>query len=715
MSDFVIGKVTRIIYENTSNSYKVGVFRVKDSSDNLKEYIGSSLSFTGNFNNLNDEIYYKFNGSIVEHPKYGTQFNVTSYEISNPSDEEEIISYLGSGLFKGIGLKTAEKIVKRYGKNTLEFIKKDPYALSEIDRVSVKTSLEVHEKLNSLTYEEQLISNLTKMGFSVNESIKIVKDYSLNLEDILKNNLYILTNIIDFDKVDSVYIKYNDINSDLRIENVITHSIKEVCYKTGNTLVSLEEVYLEVLKYFNNDFKTQSFNLYIKNLIEQYKIYEFDGYLMLNYFYDTELYIAERINLYNRIKTGESNIKLNKYIKKFESKNNIKLNDNQKNAVVNSIINNFFIITGGPGTGKTTIIKAIVDYYKDKNSIALLAPTGRSAKRMASSVGISASTIHKFLKWDKESSTFGLNEFNKSKAKIVIVDESSMIDIFLFSSLLKSLNDTVKLILVGDANQLPSIGPGNILYDLLSDEKINKEYLSYIYRTDEKSYINVLAEQIKNKEKIEYSKDYNDFKFIETEDVNIINNLKFICEKIKEKNISLDEFQVLVPMYKGNVGIDNINRTLQDVFNPNNNDLEEIVYSNTIFRENDKVIQLINDVDNNVFNGDIGYIEKVFTYPKKSIIVNFSGNKVTYESENFDKITLAYAMSIHKSQGSEYDNVVVVIANSHKRMFYNKLIYTAVTRAKKNLIVLGKLNNFNYSITSNYSLKRITYLKQLLK
>ena len=307
------------------------------------------------------------------------------------------------------------------------------------------------------------------------------------------------------------------------------------------------------------------------------------------------------------------------------------------------------------------------------------------------------------------------NEFNKSKAKIVIVDESSMIDIFLFSSLLKSLNDTVKLILVGDANQLPSIGPGNILYDLLSDEKINKEYLSYIYRTDEKSYINVLAEQIKNKEKIEYSKDYNDFKFIETEDVNIINNLKFICEKIKEKNISLDEFQVLVPMYKGNVGIDNINKTLQDVFNPNNNDLEEIVYSNTIFRENDKVIQLINDVDNNVFNGDIGYIEKVFTYPKKSIIVNFSGNKVTYESENFDKITLAYAMSIHKSQGSEYDNVVVVIANSHKRMFYNKLIYTAVTRAKKNLIVLGKLNNFNYSITSNYSLKRITYLKQLLK
>ena len=624
MSDFIIGKVTRIIYENASNSYKVGVFRVKESSENLREYINTSISFTGNFNNLNDEIYYKFTGSIVNHPKYGTQFSVTSYEISNPSDEEEIISYLGSGLFKGIGIKTAEKIVKKYGKNTLEIIKNDPYALSKIDRVSVKTSLEVYDKLNSLTYEEKLISNLTKMGFSVNESIKIVKDYSLNLEDIIKSNLYILTNILDFDKVDSIYIKYNDINSDLRIENVITHSIKEVCYKTGNTLASIEEVYLEVLKYFNNDFKSQSFNLYIKNLIEQYKIYEFNGYLMLNYFYDTESYIAERIKLYNSIKSGESNVKANMYVRKFESKNDIKLNEKQKNAVIGSILNNFFIITGGPGTGKTTIIKAIADYYKDKNSIVLLAPTGRSAKRMASSVGINASTIHKFLKWDKESSTFGLNEFNKSKAKIVIVDESSMIDIFLFSSLLKSLNDTVKLILVGDANQLPSIGPGNILYDLLSDEKINKEYLNYIYRTDEKSYINVLAEQIKNKEEIEYIKDYNDFKFIESNDDDIINNLKFISESVKEKNISLDEFQVLVPMYKGSVGIDIINKTLQDIFNPNYNDLEEIEYSNTVFRENDKVLQLVNDVDNNVFNGDIGYIEKVMTYPKKSIIVNFS-------------------------------------------------------------------------------------------
>ncbi len=714
MKDFIVGNVRRIIYENT-NSYKVGIFKVREISDEkYEEYLNHTISFVGNFNNLNTELNYKFYGSLVNHPKYGIQFNVNEYEIVNPSTNDEIISYLGSGYFKGIGLKLAKKIVDKFGEKTIKIIKGNPNLLSEVGGISVRLANNLYEKLNSLTEEEVLISNLTKMGFSVNESIKIIKNYKLNLEDILKNNLYILTNIMDFDKVDAIYKKYNDTNSDLRIENIIMYSIKNICYKTGNTLASKEEIYIEVLKYFENDFKLSSFKLYVKNLIEQYKIYEFNDYLMLNYFYETEASIANKINIFNKTKSEEKPLKMRKHLKTFENKNNIILNEEQKSAIRESIINNLFIISGGPGTGKTTIIKGIVDYYEDKKSIVLLAPTGRSAKRMSESVGISSYTLHKFLKWNKEDGTFGLNEYNKSIAKIVIIDEFSMVDIFLFSSLLAALNDTVKLILVGDANQLPSINPGNILYDLLNSESIKKQYLYNIYRTNESSYINILADRIKNKQEFEDIESYNDFKFIDSNDENIIEYLNTICNKIKKNNMSLDEFQVLVPMYKGQNGIDNLNNIMQNIFNPYSEEKTEIVLSNTIYREGDKVIQLVNDVDNNIYNGDIGYIEKVCTYPNKSLEINFNGNIVKYESDNFDKISLSYAISIHKSQGSEYDNVVVILANAHKRMFYNKLIYTGCTRAKKSLIIIGKKENFNYSIKSNYSLKRITNLKSLL-
>ena len=250
---------------------------------------------------------------------------------------------------------------------------------------------------------------------------------------------------------------------------------------------------------------------------------------------------------------------------------------------------------------------------------------------------------------------------------------------------------------------------------MLTSESIPKKFLNKIYRTNDNSYINILADKIKNKEKITEVTDYDDFKFIKSSDEDIVGYLKVICKRIKDKKISLDDFQVLVPMYAGNNGIDNLNLIMQEVFNPYDDMKRELTLSNIIYRESDKVIQLVNDVDNNVYNGDIGYIEKITSYPKKTIEVNFSGNKVTYEQDSFQNVSLAYAISIHKSQGSEYDNVVVILSKSQKRMFYNKLVYTGCTRAKKSLIVLGELESFNFSILSNYSSMRITYLKELLK
>ena len=354
------------------------------------------------------------------------------------------------------------------------------------------------------------------------------------------------------------------------------------------------------------------------------------------------------------------------------------------------------------------ILKDILDLNHE--DIALLAPTGRASKRMAESVGAPAYTIHKFLKWNKETESFLIDEYNKSQEKVVIVDESSMIDIFLFSSLLKGLKLNVKLILVGDANQLPSIGPGDLLNDLLHISTIKNKYLNTIYRVKEGSYITYLANDIKNRKHFDkFPTNYSDFKFIESKDDDIKKYLSEIVNKAVEKGIHSENFQVLAPMYKGLNGIDSLNSMMADIFNPNS---EKFVIGDKYYRVNDKVIQLVNDVDNNVYNGDIGYIRDIYYLDKKMVVeIDYSGNIVEYKSGEFDKFNLAYAVSIHKSQGSEYANVVIILARSFNRMFYNKLIYTAVTRAKSSLIILGSIDSLNKSVLTNYGANRNTYLK----
>ena len=331
---------------------------------------------------------------------------------------------------------------------------------------------------------------------------------------------------------------------------------------------------------------------------------------------------------------------------------------------------------------------------------------------MSESVHAPAYTIHKFLKWNKETETFGIDEYNKASEKIIIVDEASMIDIFLFYSLLKGLRINVKLLLIGDANQLPSIGPGDVLNDLLKMDFVKSKCLNTIYRVKDGSYITYLANDIKNKKTFDYfDNEYSDFKFIESDDNNIMKYLTEICNKIKEKNISIENFQVLAPMYKGLNGIDNLNRMMAEIFNP---DGEKFQIGENVYRIGDKVIQLMNDVENNVFNGDIGYIWDVEYIDKKTYVtISYMGNKVKYSNGEFDRFSLAYAISVHKSQGSEYNNVVIILAKSFRRMFYNKLIYTAVTRAKQSLMILGSIESLNTSVQTLYADNRNTYLKHV--
>lgn len=716
MKKYILGNIRKIIYESNNGPYKVGIFKVRETNDDeMSEYVNKVIGFTGNFAEVNPDVDYILYGRLVEHPKYGSQFEVLNYEIKAPSDLDSLVLYLSSGMFKGIGLKTAKRIVERFGTDTIITIKEAPEEIATVSGMTITKARRMHDKILENEYNQDLILKLNGYGFSVREAIDLITIYGSNLQNKIEENIYDLVEHITFDKLDIMFLKDNDEMDKRRIEALILHNIYTTCYETGDTLVLKDELFIKMKRCFKGVFAAEEYLKYIDSLALKAKIVLFNEYVTLSDFYNTEKSILMDINRINDIKNTIKPDKIDTYISEYEMINSITFNNDQKEAIKGAILNNFFIITGGPGTGKTTIIKAIVMILKDildlnHEDIALLAPTGRASKRMAESVGAPAYTIHKFLKWNKETESFLIDEYNKSQEKVVIVDESSMIDIFLFSSLLKGLKLNVKLILVGDANQLPSIGPGDLLNDLLHISTIKNKYLNTIYRVKEGSYITYLANDIKNRKHFDkFPTNYSDFKFIESNDDDIKKYLSEIVNKAVEKGIHSENFQVLAPMYKGLNGIDSLNSMMADIFNPNS---EKFVIGDKYYRVNDKVIQLVNDVDNNVYNGDIGYIRDIYYLDKKMVVeIDYSGNIVEYKSGEFDKFNLAYAVSIHKSQGSEYANVVIILARSFNRMFYNKLIYTAVTRAKSSLIILGSIDSLNKSVLTNYGANRNTYLK----
>ena len=404
--------------------------------------------------------------------------------------------------------------------------------------------------------------------------------------------------------------------------------------------------------------------------------------------------------------------------------NKITYDDTQLKAIESGVNNNITIITGGPGTGKTTIIKAIVSIIMDSKKardtdIALLAPTGRAAKKMMETTNLPAYTIHKYLGWDKDTNTFATDEYNPNKEKYIIVDEVSMIDTLLMEALLKGTKRDIHLILVGDYYQLPSVSEGQILKDLIDSDCLPVISLNKIYRQTEGSYILNLAYDIKSKnisEDLFIKKD--DYLFINSDNDNTLSYIKEVVIKAIKKGYSDMDIQVLAPMYKSINGIDSLNIMLQELFNPKAKNKKEIVFKDVVYREYDKVLQLVNDPDNNVYNGDIGYIEEIIVSDGKKIPnqinINYDGNIVEYTPDKFINFRHGYAISIHKAQGSEFDTVIMPITSNFKRMLYNKLVYTGVTRAKKSLIIVGEPSSFIYGINNDYVDNRKTTLKDLI-
>lgn len=726
MRFYIKGNYRRSIYE-TDKGYVIGLFKVRETdNEDMKIYINKTVTFTGYFHELNEDDMYCFYGEPVDHPKYGFQFQVTDYERLKPVDEDGLVAFLSSDLFKGVGQALAKSIVDTLGKNVLDEILKDESCLLLVPKLSSKKAHKIYEVLSKYEESHQMIVYLTDLGFNMKDALDIYNTYRKETIANIEHNPYRLIDDVNitFTKVDEIALKFNiAVDDERRIKACIIYIMKKLLFSNSDTYLFYDEIYHEVISYLKIDLEDQ-FNDYLDELINENKIMLVDDKYYLKEMYDSETNIINTIKYLINIKKSKKNI--DKSIENLEIVNNIKYNEQQKEAIKKSLENNITIITGGPGTGKTTIIKAICEIYMQINkmefdeainSIALLAPTGRASKRMSESTMLPASTIHRFLKWNKETNEFSVNEFNKDNHNLIIVDEVSMIDLNLLDSLFKGLTKNIKLVLVGDHNQLPSVGPGNILKDLIESELIDTVYLNTLYRQDENSYIPTLAQEIKdNNLSKNFLETKSDYTFLKCNSLSIKENLKNLCYQLIDKGYDYKRVQIMAPMYAGINGIDNLNKELQDIFNPGDNSKNEIKYSDVIYRENDKVIQLVNMPDDNIYNGDIGVIKNILKIDKKTFIyIDFDGNLVKYESKDLNKIMHAFIISIHKSQGSEFELVVMPICDSYKRMLYRKLIYTGITRAKKKLILIGETNAFVYAVNNNNERERKTNLLNRLK
>ena len=732
MKSYIKGKYKKAIF-TSDKGYFIGLFHL-DETDNqlLSDFIDKTITFTGYFHELNEGDSYIFEGEEVEHPRYGLQFNVSSYEKVKPEDKDGVIEFLSSGLFPKVGKKLATSIVEVLGDKCLDKILEDKSILNLVPKMTSKKIDLIYDNLIKYDESHKIIVYLTELGFNMKDSLEIYNKYKNDTLNIINNNIYKLIDDeldISFLKIDEVGRKLNiDRLDDNRIEALIIYLMKSMVFKSGDTYLLYQDIYDLLCKFLNLGFDEIKFDDYLNKLNAKNKVCIEGRKYYLKEMFDAENKIVEKIKILLSLpKSKYKNI--DSLIEEHEKMYGITYNELQKKAIKSSLEENILIITGGPGTGKTTIIKEIIELYRLLNKLSgeevnkeiqLLTPTGRASKRLSEATGYPATTIHRFLKWNKETNTFAIDEYNKDYSKLIIVDEVSMIDEQLLDSLFKGLTDNIKIVLVGDYNQLPSVAPGQVLKDLIESDAIKTIHLEELYRQSKNSYINTLANEIKNDDlSPNFLDQKSDYTFLECSSHSIRTNLINLSKQILEKGYDYKSVQIMAPLYKGENGIDILNRDLQQIFNPKDQEKGELKVGDVIFRENDKVLQLVNMPDENIFNGDIGIIKRIVPANisksgKNEIYIDFDSNVVRFLPKDFNKFRHGFVISIHKSQGSEFEIVIIPISSSYHRMLYRKLIYTGITRAKKKLILLGEADMFVKAISNNEELIRNTSLKEKL-
>jgi len=725
------GYVDHIIWRNPDNGYTILVLIVDEEE----------LTCVGSFPDIAEGENIEAKGEYTEHPTYGNQFRVISYEQKAPEDEDAIERYLASGAIKGIGMALAARIVRRFKKDTFRIIEEEPERLAEIKGISQRKAMEIADQVNDRKDLREAMIFLQQYGITMNLAVKIYNRYGAEVYNVLRENPYQIADDIEgvgFRTADEIATKVGiSTDSDFRIRSGILYALQQASVE-GHTYLPADELVSRTasLLDINPDYIEPHFmnlaldrKIVMQNVDEQVVIYSSVFYYMeentaaMLRALDTEYDVPE--------------IEVKECIRKIEKKNGIELDQYQADAVLEAARNGLLIVTGGPGTGKTTTINSIIQYFEAEHlDIFLAAPTGRAAKRMSETTGYEARTIHRMLEVSggpEGTGGFERNEQNPLETDVIIIDEMSMVDISLMYALLKAIPQGTRLILVGDTNQLPSVGPGSVLKDIIASKQFHTVMLTKIFRQASESDIIVNAHKINQGQEVILDNKSKDFFFLKRYEADKIINvtLQLIKQKLP-KYVGADEYdiQVLTPTRKGLLGVERLNGILQEYLNPPSKSKKEHEHGGRIFREGDKVMQIKNDYQlewevrnryglpldkgTGIFNGDMGIIEHINEFAEQMTICFDENHMVEYSFKQLDELEHAYAITIHKSQGSEYPAVVIPLMNGPRMLMNRNLIYTAVTRAKSCVTIVGDEHTFFDMVSNNHEQKRYTGLAEKL-
>ena len=730
----ITGYIDHIIFRNEENGYTVFQFHNENGE----------VTCVGKFPYIGDGEFLELEGEYVMHPSYGLQLQVTGHKVKEPEDRESIERYLGSGAVKGIGPALAGKIVAKFGEDTFRIMEEEPERLAEIKGISERKAREICVQVEEKKDLRQAMIYLQKYGISINLAVKIYQKYGLGIYSILEENPYRLADDIEgvgFKTADEIAFRIGiHTDSDFRIQSGIFYTLLQ-SVQEGH--VYLEEKVLsakaaQLLEVEITDIEKYLMDLAMEKKVvlkqdeEQVRVYPAKYYYM-------EMNTARMLKELN-IRYEEDDSLIRKRIEKLEKQNEFTLDERQREAVAEAVKNGIFILTGGPGTGKTTTINAMIRYFLSEGmDIRLAAPTGRAAKRMTETTGYEAQTIHRLLEVsgnpeETGKGGFGRNQENPLETDVVIIDEMSMVDLPLMHALLSAVIPGTRLILVGDINQLPSVGPGKVLKDLIDSEVFPVMMLTRIFRQAQESDIVVNAHRINAGLEVRLDNKSRDFFFLKRQDADVI--ISVILTLIQKKlpryvDAKMTDIQVLAPMKKGLLGVERLNRILQQYLNPPSPKKQEKEYGEKIFRVGDKVMQtknnyqleweiatkygLVVDKGIGVFNGDIGIVTAIHTYDETVEVEFDEKRKVKYPFKLLDELELAYAVTIHKSQGSEYPAVIIPLLSGPKQLYCRNLLYTAVTRAKKCVTLVGSDTVFQEMIRNVEEQKRNTSLSERIR